>query len=160
MGYILENVPPLGHVGPQIQEDAQVVCRHLGSPVLVDAAALGSYVHRLRWKWTNLASTQGISATLQQLVRPTTRDAVEWLVGEELQGQRVLAALAQEVGTKDAKETFKQVFFKKDSPFFASGEESMYGLAGVADGGTLIGGGRDTRALGIPVGGIDASPSA
>ena len=57
MGYILENVPPLGHVGLQIQEDAQVVCRYLGSPMLVDAAALGSYAHRLRWKWTNLAST-------------------------------------------------------------------------------------------------------
>ena len=73
MGYILENVPPFGHVGPQIQEDAQVVCRYLGSPMLVNAAALGSYAHRLRWKWTNLASTQGVSATLQQLVRPTSR---------------------------------------------------------------------------------------
>ena len=71
MGYILETVPPLGHVGPRIQEDAQVLCRHLGSPMLVDAVALGSYAHHLRWKWTNLASTQGVSAVLQQLVRPT-----------------------------------------------------------------------------------------
>ena len=41
--------------------------------MLVDAAALGSYAHRLRWNWTNLASTKGISAALQQLVRPTGR---------------------------------------------------------------------------------------
>ena len=65
MGYIFENVPPLGHVGRQIQEDAQVVCRHLGSPMLVDAAALDSYAYRLRWKWTNLANIQGVSAALQ-----------------------------------------------------------------------------------------------
>ena len=71
VGYILENVPPLGHVGLRIQEDAQVVCRHLGSPMLVDAPALGSYAHRLQWKWTNLVSMQGVSAALQQLVRPT-----------------------------------------------------------------------------------------
>ena len=73
VGYVLENVPPLGQVGPQIQEDAQVVCRYLGSAMLVDAAALGSNVHRLRWMWTNLASTQGVSAALQQLVRLTGR---------------------------------------------------------------------------------------
>ena len=39
----------------------------------VDVAALGSYVHPLRWKWTNLASASGISATLYQLARPTGR---------------------------------------------------------------------------------------
>ena len=42
-------------------------------PVVVDAAALGSYVHRLRWKGTNLASASGISAALYQLARPTGR---------------------------------------------------------------------------------------
>ena len=89
-----------------------------------------------------------------------TRDAIEWLVAEELRGQCVLAALAQEVGTKDAKETFKRIFFRKDSPYFASGTESMYGLAGVADGGTLVGGRGATRASGNLVGGIDASTSA
>ena len=36
-----------------------------------------------------------------------TRDAVEWLVEEDLRGQRVLAVLAHDMGTKAAKETFK-----------------------------------------------------
>ena len=73
VGYILENVPPLGIVDPQVQADAQLVCRYLGKPVAVDAAALGSYAHRLRWKWTNLASASGISAALHQLARPAGR---------------------------------------------------------------------------------------
>ena len=60
VGYILENVPPLGIVDLQVQADAQLVCRYLGKPVAVDATALGSYVHLLRWKWTNLASASKI----------------------------------------------------------------------------------------------------
>ena len=88
-----------------------------------------------------------------------TRDAVEWLVAEELRGQRVLAALAQEMDTKDAKETFKRVFFRRNSPYSASSEASMYGLAGVADGGTLVGGCGTTTASSNLVGGIDASTS-
>ena len=88
-----------------------------------------------------------------------TRDAVEWLVAEELRGQCVLAALAQEMGTKDAKETFKRVFFGKNSPYFASSTESMFRLAGVAGGGTLGGGRGATRASGNLVGGIDATTS-
>ena len=65
VGYILENVPPLGTVDPhEVQADAQLVCRYLGKPVAVDTTALGSYVHRLRWKWTNLASVSWISAAL------------------------------------------------------------------------------------------------
>ena len=72
-GYILENVPPLGIVDLQVQADAQLVCQYLGKPVAVDAAALGSYAHRLRWKWTNLASASGISEALHQLARPISR---------------------------------------------------------------------------------------
>ena len=70
VGYILENVLPLRTVDLQVQADAQLVCRYLGKPVAVDAAAVGSYAHRLRWKWTNLASASGISAALYQLARP------------------------------------------------------------------------------------------
>ena len=73
VGYILENVPPLGLVGSQIKGDIQLVCRYLGAPVVVNAAALGSYAHRLRWKWTNLATTLGILAALHQLARPRGR---------------------------------------------------------------------------------------
>ena len=71
VGYILENVPPLGIVDPKVQADAQLVCRYLEKPVEVDTTTLGSYVHRLRWKWTNLASASGILAALHQLARPT-----------------------------------------------------------------------------------------
>ena len=46
VGYILENVPPLGTVDPQVQADAHLVCRYLGTPVAVDVVALGSYVSR------------------------------------------------------------------------------------------------------------------
>ena len=67
------NVPPLGIVDLQVQADAQLVCRYLGTPMAVDAAVLGSYVHRLRWKWTNLASASRISAALYQLARPKGR---------------------------------------------------------------------------------------
>ena len=47
VGYILENVPPLGLVGSQTNEDIQLVCRYLGAPVAINAAALGSHAHRL-----------------------------------------------------------------------------------------------------------------
>ena len=73
VGYILENVPPLGTVDPQVQADAQLVCRYLGKPVAVDTAALGSYAHQLCWKWTNLASASRILAALHQLARPAGR---------------------------------------------------------------------------------------
>ena len=73
VAYILENVPPLGSVSAQVQADAQEVCLHLGEPVTVDAAALGSYAHRLRWKWTNLAAAPGISMALRLITRPVGR---------------------------------------------------------------------------------------
>ena len=73
VAYIFENVPPLGVVNAPLRNAAAEVCLHLGEPVLVDAAALGSYAHRLRWKWTNLASAPGILATLGQLTRPHGR---------------------------------------------------------------------------------------
>jgi hypothetical protein len=47
VAYIFENVPPLGVVSAHVHESARVVCQHLGEPVVVDAAALGSYAHRL-----------------------------------------------------------------------------------------------------------------
>ena len=61
------------------------------------------------------------------------RDAIEWLVQEELRGQRVLVALAQDMGTEAAKETFRRVFFK-ETPYSVRNQEPMSGLAGVADG--------------------------
>jgi hypothetical protein len=52
------------------QQDFQQVVDHLGQPLLLDAAQFGSYAHRLRNFWTNLAPTQ----QLQQLCSVITRD--------------------------------------------------------------------------------------
>ena len=62
---IFWDVPPMGIMSAQVQNDAQVVCQHLGKPVVVDVAALGSYAHQLRWKWTYLAHMPGISTALK-----------------------------------------------------------------------------------------------
>ena len=70
VGYILENVPPFGLMGSQIKGDIQLLCCYLGAPVAVDVVALESYVHRLRWKWTNLATAAGILTALHQLACP------------------------------------------------------------------------------------------
>ena len=59
------------------------------------------------------------------------RDAIEWLVQDELRGQRVLAALAQDMGTKADKEIFRQVFFRKEIPYSVRNQEPMFGLAGL-----------------------------
>ena len=36
-------------------ESGHSVCQHLGDPIFVDAASLGSYTYRPRWILTNLA---------------------------------------------------------------------------------------------------------
>lgn len=36
-------------------EGKHYVCQHLGEPIFVDVAVLGSYSHRTQWLWTNLA---------------------------------------------------------------------------------------------------------
>jgi len=46
------------------------ICQVLGEPVVLDAAQFGSYAHRLRNFWTNLADTQ----LLQLVARHITRD--------------------------------------------------------------------------------------
>ena len=100
---IFENVPPLGIVSSQVHEDARVVCQHLGQPVAIDAAALGSYAHRLRWKWTNLAHMPGISAALRLIDRPKGRQ-VDHILDEGRHAQAVVQedqsplALVNQVG--------------------------------------------------------------
>ena len=63
-----------------------------------------------------------------------TRDVVEWLVEEDLRGQRVLAALAHDMGTKAAKETFRRVFFRRETPHPVRDQEPMLGMVGIAEG--------------------------
>jgi hypothetical protein len=52
VAYLLENVHPLSN--PTGQRDLQVIRQYVGQEAVVDAAAAGSYAHRLRLIWTNL----------------------------------------------------------------------------------------------------------
>ena len=46
LGYILENVQPLGDTRSKVVEDGQYFCQILGSPMFLDAAGMGSYAYR------------------------------------------------------------------------------------------------------------------
>ena len=58
--------------------------------------------------------------TLKEVER---RDAVEWVVTEDLRGQRVLAALAQDMGTKAATEAFSRVFLRGTPPALSAEDD-------------------------------------
>ena len=73
-GYIFENVPPLGDTRAKVREDNAYIHHLLGPPTFVDAAALGSYAHRPRWIWTNLASATTLASALAQVQRPPRRE--------------------------------------------------------------------------------------
>ena len=49
LGYIFENVPPLGNTRKKVLEDCEYIHQLLGGPTFVDGAALGSYGHWPRW---------------------------------------------------------------------------------------------------------------
>ena len=72
-GYIFENVPPLGDTRVKVLEDGAYIHLLLGPPTFVDAAALGSYAHRPRWIWTNLAASATLTSALSQVRRPAHR---------------------------------------------------------------------------------------
>ena len=91
-GYIFENVPPLGDTRAKVREDGAYIHHLLGPPTFVDAAALGSYAHRPRWIWTNLASAATLTAALPQVRRPARR-----LVDDILDDHRI----STEVTTND-----------------------------------------------------------
>ena len=46
----------------------------------------------------------------------------------------MLAALVHDMGTKAAKETFRQVFFRRETPHPVRDQEPMLGMVGVAEG--------------------------
>jgi len=54
--YLIENTAMqcTSHVRPAVQSAFDEICLRLGQPVLLDAARMGSYAHRLRNYWTNL----------------------------------------------------------------------------------------------------------
>ena len=72
--------------------------------------------------------------TLEEIKR---RDAVEWIVAEDLRGQRVLAALAQDMGTKAATEAFSRVFLRGTRPAFSADLDQIHGAAGTSQGGDV-----------------------
>ena len=69
-GYIFENIPLLGDYRDKVLEGRHYVCQHLGDPVFVDAASFGSYAHRPRWIWTNLAPLSTLAAAFSAVPLP------------------------------------------------------------------------------------------
>jgi hypothetical protein len=71
VAYIMENVHPLSNVIGQ--RDLQVIRHFIGQEVVMDAAGLGSYAHRLRLKWTNLMPAAELQQAYQYITRPSGR---------------------------------------------------------------------------------------
>jgi hypothetical protein len=70
LGYIIENTPSQLNQREKVQEHYTLVRHYLGKPLLLDAAQWGSYAHRLRNWWTNLAPL----SVLQLALRYTIKD--------------------------------------------------------------------------------------
>jgi site-specific DNA-cytosine methylase len=68
--YVIKNSPSQFDQREKIQEHYTLVKHYLGEPLLLDAAQCGSYAHRLRNWWTNLAPL----LVLQLALRYTIRD--------------------------------------------------------------------------------------
>jgi hypothetical protein len=69
LGYVLENTPAQFDQRVKVQKDFSLVRHYIGEPVLVDAVQCGSYAHRLRNLWTNLAPVQLLELSLQYTQR-------------------------------------------------------------------------------------------
>ena len=72
-GYFIENTYLRHNFGALQQTSAaeyQFICQCIGHPLACDAAQFGSYAHRLRHYWTNLAHLQQLEVVLQHVHRP------------------------------------------------------------------------------------------
>ncbi|GAX86472.1 hypothetical protein CEUSTIGMA_g13882.t1, partial [Chlamydomonas eustigma] len=69
--YLIENTTPQHAVGAShaMLESFEELCSILGPPVVLDAARVGSYAHRLRNYWTNLASPSTLQFVLDSFER-------------------------------------------------------------------------------------------
>lgn len=56
----------------------------------------------------------------QVLANIRTQDVVEWLVADNLRGQRVLTTFTQDICMEDTKEKFKQIFHARKNPYFTA----------------------------------------
>ena len=62
LGYIFEKVSLLEDSRDKVLEGGHYVRQHLGDPIFVDATSIGSYAHRPRGIWTNLAPSSTLVA--------------------------------------------------------------------------------------------------
>jgi hypothetical protein len=72
-GYFLENTFldfDFGKVARQMPNDRELIYSSFGYPVSCDAARFGSYAHRMRHYWTNLAAAEYLQCCLNVVVRP------------------------------------------------------------------------------------------
>jgi hypothetical protein len=72
-GYLLENTYlnyDFGAVSKVVAEDRELILHSVGYPVVCDAARFGSYAHRLRHFWTNLAASEHLQCCIEVAVRP------------------------------------------------------------------------------------------
>lgn len=69
--YFVENTAMMAIKNPTtaVQEAYEAICNSIGEPILLDAARVGSYAHRLRNYWTNLANTRDIQSNLDLIQR-------------------------------------------------------------------------------------------
>jgi len=72
VGYIFENAATQYNFNStHVQHDVSAeLTSLLGPPVIIDAAQCGSYAHRLRSYWTNLADTRPLGDVLHAIVPP------------------------------------------------------------------------------------------
>jgi hypothetical protein len=68
--YIFENVPVLGDSRDKVLAGDHYVRQHLGDPIFVDAASIGSYAHRPWWIWTNLTPSSTLAAAFSAVPPP------------------------------------------------------------------------------------------
>ena len=61
------------------------------------------------------------------------------------------------MGTQAAKEIFRRVFFRKETPYSARNQEPMSGLAGVADGTIPIVAGEDASVASVEGNGVSST---
>jgi len=70
LAYILENTAMQHNWRTPVPvHDFEVICQTFGSPVCIDAAQLGSYAHRLRNFWSNIAPAPYVQEMLEAVVR-------------------------------------------------------------------------------------------
>ena len=72
--YLVENTAMqcTQTVRPEVQASFDEICNRLGHPVVLDAAQVGSYAHRLRNYWTNLCDSAQLQVVLDSYDRDPT----------------------------------------------------------------------------------------